>query len=417
MAAQPRNSPATDLELQRALNLTLTHRTGEAAELLGVPHQTYSYRVKAALRKGMKPGHLSDTPEGAKERAEMADKIRTLEATIKSLHREEFTRAAIRKHIIGVRDEPIAPPKWLVTPPKYSGVLGVPTLFASDWHWGEMVAPAEIAFANEYDIPIAHKRARKLVNTTMDLLFNRLRDPNYPGVVFALGGDMLSGTIHEELVITNEQPIMPTIVDLLGVLVWCVDTLLSRFPAIFLPCVTGNHGRTTRKPVAKERATTNYDWLIYQLLALHYQNDKRVQFHIPDGSDALYRVYDHRFLLTHGDQFRGGDGVTGALMPIMRGRHKKASRDSSIGAPWDTIIMGHWHQLMQLPHLIVNGSLKGLDEYAYQCNFGFERAAQALWINHPQHGIAYQMPVYVDEGKARTPANNWVSWPGRGAAA
>lgn len=30
------------------------------------------------------------------------------------------------------------------------------------------------------------------------------------------------------------------------------------------------------------------------------------------------------YLLTHGDQFRGGDGVIGALGPIIRGDHKKA---------------------------------------------------------------------------------------------
>jgi len=27
-----------------------------------------------------------------------------------------------------------------------------------------------------------------------------------------------------------------------------------------------------------------------------------VQFAIPDGADCLYRVYNHRYLFTHGDQ-------------------------------------------------------------------------------------------------------------------
>ena len=87
------------------------------------------------------------------------------------------------------------------------------------------------------------------------------------------------------------------------------------------------------------------------------------------------------------------------------------TRDTGMAVPWDTLICGHWHQLMQLPDLIVNGSLKGYDEYAFQNNFEWEAPAQALWITHPEHGITFQMPVYLGEGKRET-SGEWVSWPG-----
>ena len=74
------------------------------------------------------------------------------------------------------------------------------------------------------------------------------------------------------------------------------------------------------------------------------------------------------------------------------------------------MLCGHWHQYIHLSRLIVNGSLKGMDEYAYQNNFGFERPQQALFITHPRHGITFRMPVNCDpapaQGKKAAP---WAS--------
>jgi len=163
--------------------------------------------------------------------------------------------------------------------------------------------------------------------------------------------------------------------------------------------VTGNHGRNTKKPRAKGRNYSNFDWLLYQFLAKHFEQDRRVQFLIPDGTDAHWTVFGHRYCMTHGDQFRGGDGMIGALGPIIRGDHKKRSRNGQIDMGYDTLLMGHWHQLIQLQRVIVNGSLKGYDEYAAANNFGFEQPQQALWLTHAERGITFSMPVHVDERK------------------
>jgi hypothetical protein len=140
---------------------------------------------------------------------------------------------------------------------------------------------------------------------------------------------------------------------------------------------------------------TSFDWLLYCFLAKHFEGDKRVTFLIPDGPDAYYKIYGHRYLLTHGDQFRGGDGMIGALGPIIRGDHKKRSRNSQIDMGYDTLLLGHWHQYIHLTRLIVNGSLKGYDEYAYSNNFPFEQPQQALWLTHPKYGITRQHQVHA----------------------
>ena len=307
-----------------------------------------------------------------------------------------------------LRLDRISPPAWVANEPKKSDAPGVPTLFLSDFHWGEVVQSGQVGGVNRYSLDIARKRLRHTVNTAANLL--RILDPKmqYPGIVVPLGGDMVSGNIHEELQATNEVNIMPAVLDLFESLAGAIGLLAGVFGKVFLPCVSGNHGRDTRKTWAKDRNHTSFDWVLYQFLARHFAADKRVTFHIPEGSDALYRIYGTRYLLTHGDQFKSGDSIIGPIGPLMRGNQKKTARNQAVGQEYDVMLAGHWHQYIHLSRMIVNGSLKGYDEYAAANNFGFEPPTQALWITHPRFGITYRMPVYCETPDKRANAE-WIS--------
>ncbi|PCJ68212.1 MAG: hypothetical protein COA62_15725 [Rhodobiaceae bacterium] len=324
------------------------------------------------------------------------DRIRTLKAQISSMHRDDITREVVRRHILEVKDIDPTPPSWLTTEPKEFKTEGVPTLFASDWHWGEVVYASQVGGVNEFNLEIAHRRARRLIEEATTFLIHGLSKPNYPGIVFVLGGDMISGNIHEELATTNDLEIMPTLIDLMGVLVWCIERLADDFGFVFVPCVSGNHGRSTKKIQAKNRNATSYEWLIYQMLNKHFERDPRVAFHIPDSADASYSIYGTRHLLTHGDQFRGGGGIAGPIVPIKRGLQKKQSRNVATIGGFDLAIMGHWHQYQQTPGLLINGSLKGYDEYAYAGSFDFQKPIQSLYLTHPIEGPYLHRPIYCD---------------------
>lgn len=300
------------------------------------------------------------------------------------------------------------PAKWLDVPTGTQASPGVPTLFLSDFHWGESVRPSQINNVNNFNIAIAHKRLKYTVETAIHLLRILDKKLNYPGIVVMLGGDMISGNIHEELSATNELNTMPTVLDLFGELVSAINRLADVFGRVFLPCVSGNHGRDTRKTWSKDRNHTSFDWLLYQFLAKHFEADKRVTFFIPDGSDALFKVYSTRYLLTHGDQFRGGDSIIGALGPLTRGNQKKLARNTAVDMTYDVMCCGHFHQYIHVERLIVNGALKGYDEYAYTNNFSFEPPRQALWLTHPKYGISYRMPVLCEQPSAAR-STEWVS--------
>ena len=406
------SKPVADHLLQQAVNEYYKLRSyTEAAKVVGIPLNTFRSRHTQAVAKGFVPNEdIVPKEEGVIfELSEARNKIRQLETSISAQAKEDFNAEFIKRKIVKLMDSDVSIPEWVIRKPKGHNVTGIPTLLASDWHWGEVVDPAQVGGVNEYNLKIAQDRARAFIETSIDLLKNRFNNPKYEGVVFALGGDMFSGNIHEELATTNDMEVMPCVLDLWGTLVWCIEVLADEFGKVFVPCVSGNHGRNTHKIQNKNRNYTNFDWLLYQFLNKRFENDKRVTFFIPDGSDAYYQVYGYKYLLTHGDQFRGGDGVIGCLGAIIRGDHKKRSRNAQIDQEYDTMLIGHFHQLIQLQRLIVNGSLKGYCEYAYSNNFGFEPPRQALWITHPLHGITFSCPVNVD--RTSKPINTtWVSW-------
>ncbi len=300
------------------------------------------------------------------------------------------------------------PPKWLEAAKHKASSPGVPTIFLSDLHWGEVVNPREIGGVNEYNLEIARKRLKYTVNTAVYLCSILSPKMDYPGIVCPLGGDMISGDIHEELAATNALPTIPTVLELWEQLASAIRMLADKFGHVFCPCVSGNHGRNTKKTWAKNRNRTSFDWMLYQMLAKEFAGDSRVSFYVPDGSDALYKIYNTRYLLTHGDQFKAGDSIIGPIGPLMRGNQKKTARNQQVGQGYDVMLAGHWHQYIHTERMIINGSLKGYDEYAASWNFAFEPPRQALWVTHPRYGINWRMPV-LSEPPAELPAQPWVS--------
>lgn len=347
---------------------------------------------KKRREKLLRSGDLSD----AEKIILLNGEIQALQAELRDQKVEEFSQTEIKEKIFKISKNTVTPPKWLTKKSKPKSKM-IPTIFASDWHYGEVVYGNQVGHVNEYNLEIADERIKNLVNNSLDILFNHLANPKYEGLVFPLGGDMFSGDIHEELAKTNEMPMLPTVLRLAGRLAWAIEVFADHFGRVHVPVVTGNHGRTTRKPAYKNRSWENLDWLLGMLLAVKFKNDHRITFQISDGPDCRYTIYGHRYLLTHGDQFPGGGGIIGAIGPVLQGDSKKRTKESQKGSAYDTLICGHFHQFFSSKKAIINGSLKGYDEYADQHNFSYEEPSQALWLTHPKRGALLPWSVFVDE--------------------
>lgn len=369
--------------------------TQAAASALGLSTRSVRERAADARARNLTAQTVIRDPV-QKLTVENAD----LRRQVKDLQREEETAAAIRAEIWKMEAHDPAPPKWLSKSGK-NGFRGMPMLMASDWHYGEVVRKEEVGGVNEFNADIATKRIKRLTNTVIDLCYNHMGRAStiYPGIVLMLGGDMISGDIHEELMATNDRTPVQCVNDLTDLIAAQIEALVVKFGEIYIPCVTGNHGRTGKRMRFKGRVFTSYEWNIYCNLKRYFKNNKHVHFFIPEQTDARFDVYGHRYLLTHGDTLgvKGGDGIIGALGPIRRGEIKIRNAESQIGRDFDTIVMGHWHQYLTLPGLIVNNSLKGFDEFARSAlRASYSRPSQALWFTHPEHGITAHWQVYLE---------------------
>jgi len=284
------------------------------------------------------------------------------------------------------------PPTWLTRKPKKSS--GVVCTILSDTHFDEVVRPEEIGFRNEYDRKIAVKRLKSYFQKVILLTKDYITGINYEGCVLFLGGDIFSGDIHEELTETNEDTMLGSVIFWTEQIQAGINLLAEHFDYVHIPCVVGNHGRRTRRPRMKLRAKDNFDWFLYQTLEERFKDNKKVTFDVASGADLMVDVQDTTYLLTHGDQARGGGGIGGIWPPLMRLVARKRNNTD-----FDYMVLGHFHQLIMAPSsgFLLNGSIKGYDEYAAIGNFAYEAPQQALWINVPEKGILWQTALLVDD--------------------
>lgn len=292
----------------------------------------------------------------------------------------------------------IAPPVWLT---KTSGSKNRATVVAmlSDTHFDEVVDPTEMDGLNAYNRKIATQRLELWAQNVIHLTRNYLSGVTYDGIVVMLGGDIFSGDIHEELAQTNEDSMLASLLYWSEQIAAAINLLAGEFKKVHVMAVPGNHGRMSRKPRMKLRAKTNFDWLLAKMLERHFAGHKTISFDVPDSTDCMVSIYGWNHMLTHGDQASGGGGIGGIWPPVMRLRARKLQRYADTGRPFQTMWIGHWHQYISTPSLVVNGSMKGYDEYAAINNFSFEVPQQALAIVTPEHNVTFQCPVFFTDRK------------------
>lgn len=346
--------------------------------------------------------------------AALTREITQLKADNKRLAAVSVDLEAIRR-IVGRIDAGVSTdaPTWTIkTPARAKIIHGIPTLMLSDLHFGEVVFPSQVNNVNQYNTALAKVRLKRVIAGAVKLLRQTLSPGAFGGMVCILGGDMVEGTIHDELRDTSDETVCEAVITLHDELVPHLKALCDEFGLLHVPCVVGNHGRLDRKPRMKNGPKLNYDWLLYHFIARTIGADPkyrgRITFQIPDGFEASYRVHGVRYMLTHGDSFKGGDGISGPLMPWMRGSLKAGKSYQAMGMPFDVMLMGHWHQLKYLGSIIVNGSLVGYNEFAQKMHFGFEPPQQALWLTHPTRGLTFQEAVFADEPRAQG-ERDWIS--------
>jgi len=303
---------------------------------------------------------------------------------------EEFVRAAL-----GRKSEP---PSWVAGAGTPASTEHVAVQILSDIHFPEVVEPKEVYGLNAYDARIAELRTKEFFLGGARITNEIFDDMKIKGTVQLWIGDMLSGNIHEELQQTNEFDLLEAVVRLSEILIAGVRLHLSVVDTpLHIVCVPGNHGRLTRKPKAKGFNADTVDWLLYHMVARAFTAEPRVTFQVGTATDHMVEINGLRFLITHGNQARGGAGIIGAIGPIMRLDFKKRKLAIQTGNEYDYLVTGHFHTFVpNLMGVVINGSIVGYNEYASQNNLSFQPPQQGYFLVHPSRGITYSTPIFVE---------------------
>lgn len=297
---------------------------------------------------------------------------------------------------------PRQPQRWEVEPPAGKHA-GHPLLFITDTHFDEVVRAEETMGLNAYSRAIAETRLRNAfeggIKVARDYVGSQYA---YDGATIAFGGDMLTGIIHEELATTNEAPPADTVDYFTDPLISGLELWLEEFGRLHVTGVVGNHDRMSKKVPSKYRAIDSWTWVLYKNVARHFKRNDAVTFDVPESPETFIEVYDTRFLLHHGNDFFGGGGISGFLTPLALGDHRKRRRNMNAARitgnrelEFDYQLLGHFHQRLVLPGVIVGSSLKGYDEYARGRSFDYAEPSQELLIVTPERKVTFGAPIFV----------------------
>lgn len=322
------------------------------------------------------------------EAKEAKARVAELEQDVDQLHRE----LGLYQGVKDVR------PEWMQRPIDEDVHRGTLVTFLSDVHAGETVDADEMSGYNAYNEKITDQRLGRFFERTVLVARNYLAGVEYDGIVLALGGDMVSGDIHDELQQTNWCSTYEACRWLAPRLARGIEMLAEEFGQVHVVSTPGNHGRDSKRPRSKRRSAHNADTHIAHLVSDRLAGEEGITFEVPEAYDVSFNVYGSRFSMEHGDNMKfNGTAEIGAIGPVKRGTLRKSRQLQNEGRPFDYNLIGHFHQFVPAytQGFVMNGSLKGYDEYARTGHFVPEPAQQALMVVTPEHGITVTAPLIV----------------------
>lgn len=305
-------------------------------------------------------------------------------------HLEDSIEALTALHSQSIRPAPIRKREKKTGQRECTAVV-----LCSDWHVEESVFPEQINGRNEYTPEIAQARVRNMVTGIRWLLEMYKSKMAIRDLVLWLGGDLITGFIHEELQETNAYtPIEASMFlqelianDLIQPLLDNTD--LER---IIIPCSYGNHGRMKKRKQFKNASKQSYEWMVYHALKHRFRDEPRLEFHIANGAHVYLNVYNKTMRFHHGDDVKYGGGVGGIMIPI-----NKAIDRWNDYIPADITCIGHFHQYMSLPYAVTNGSLIGYNEFALAIKAKYEPPQQAFFLVDSERGKRNSTRIWVDD--------------------
>lgn len=259
----------------------------------------------------------------------------------------------------------------------------------SDLHYGEVVDP-DLAMGLSYGPEVARRRMMYLRDKI--IRYAELRPYEIGTLHVAVLGDMVSGIQHADLETTNARGMMDQALDVADMLYQMIQDFTQHFPKVNVAVITGNHGRMHKDTRHKKRYE-NWDYLSGRVLETMCSMglDNRVAVTVPRGSRHIMDVCGRRVAIMHGDGVKAQNfaGIPWYSLKTKRDAMQSLLRSLDLPAV-DQISMGHFHVPAWMPgecSVLMNGSVKGGDEFVMDTRLNYTPPVQLLQEWHPKFGV------------------------------
>jgi hypothetical protein len=364
----------------------------ELAEDLGSnPSEFYKINGFAEFLTELNKASKDFVEDGLKE-LHLTRKVKSLETELKSYKDNQLDVSSIVKAFedaVEVYEPPKKPKVDFVTSEKERVVVGL----LSDIHCGEVVSFEETMGVNAYNVTI--------LKTRLDSFFTQLveyaQEVKSDVLYLKLLGDIVNGEIHEELLKYSDISTVKSLLEVSDYIAWWLSKIREHFKEIKVLGLSGNHGRFSKKPSFKGKNKENFDYIAYEFIRRETRDIVK-EFILPESAFYIDEILGNKFFSTHGDIFKGGTG----LQPMSGTWGRDIAKLGATLGGFDYAEFGHFHRAMaELPtfgkaSILVNGSVKGADEFSLQAVKSGERPAQLVYTVEEEYGAKFITRLYLD---------------------
>ena len=268
-------------------------------------------------------------------------------------------------------------------------------LIFSDCHIGHHHTFEETGGLSEYNLEVFNKRVNNLKQATSEIVELHSKLYKLPTLHFFCLGDIVAG-MNRSGSWSPTYINMPIYDQMIGGFEAISDMIyywLGLFDNINFYGVIGNHGRAA--PQGFEKEYVNWDYLCYQFIEARFKDNPRVKFNCPKTWWIMTKIRNHKFLLVHGEDVRGGS------MPIKGLMNYEQKMLGVVKEIPDYTLAGHFHSAAELTtnhgKLIINGSFLGPDMYSLKNLQAGGRPEQKIFGIHDKRGITWSYNLDLDK--------------------
>ena len=284
----------------------------------------------------------------------------------------------------------------------------------SDLHLSERVYPGDVYGLNVFNSIVAANRLWDYAQTAKSIIKMHTAMYRVRSIWSPLLGDVISGSIHDELRLTNDLTDIAATVLGARLLSMFYRELASLRVPVEIDAIHGNHPRTTPTMPTKRQAHTNLDWAVYEMLTDILAKDQSIKVNVHTSAIATMKLYGWNYVFEHGVGVRHGKEEAFEERIRALFDDPKVRRANNItGTTFDQIVIGNLHKAKFLERTIVNGCFSGMTELTVAWKLQPITAIQMMWGIAEKHARTWQYQIELSDvmsTKATNPFSDYTAW-------